>query len=306
MPYTPSQNIDQRVRYAAFDWLSEQIDIHGDVLKREILAQGFLFKGQQIRLMGPQGIFKPRIMELPLTITSIINSRYEDQVFSEGFLHYKYRGTNPNHRDNAGLRELMRRNIPLIYFHQIVRSKYMAVWPVYIVYDNPEELTFRVAVDDATIFSTKTYSDVQNTVSDIARRKYITTTIRQRMHQRSFRERVLAAYREQCAFCRLKHAQLLDAAHIISDREPEGNPIINNGIALCKLHHAAFDKLFVGIRPDYVIEVRNDIMNEEDGPMLLHGLKGIHNKKIILPHSQTDWPDQQLLEKKYKKFRMAG
>ena len=90
---------------------------------------------------------------------------------------------------------------------------------------------------------------------DIPRRAYITTTVRQRLHQRGFRERVLHAYREQCALCRLRHTELLDAAHIITDREEEGTPQVSNGLSLCKLHHAAFDRFLLGITPDYTIPV---------------------------------------------------
>jgi hypothetical protein len=52
---------------------------------------------------------------------------------------------------------------------------------------------------------------------------------------------VLAAYRHQCSLCRLKHEELLDAAHIIPDADPEGEPVVSNGLALCRLHHSAFD-----------------------------------------------------------------
>jgi putative restriction endonuclease len=41
-------DIDQRVRIAAFNWLDEQVNIHGDVLPRSILAQGFEFEGQRV------------------------------------------------------------------------------------------------------------------------------------------------------------------------------------------------------------------------------------------------------------------
>ncbi len=37
------------------------------------------------------------------------------------------------------------------------------------------------------------------------------------MHQQEFRQRVLRAYRERCAICRLRHEELLDAAHILPD-----------------------------------------------------------------------------------------
>ncbi len=97
-----------------------------------------------------------------------------------------------------------------------------------------------------------------------ARRSYITTTVGQRIHQRPFRERVLRAYRQQCAPCTLRHEELLEAAHII----PDGESVVTSGLALCKLRHAAFDGRFLAIRPDYVIELRRDILGEGDGPML--------------------------------------
>ena len=134
--------------------------------------------------------------------------------------------------------------------------------------DNPAELFFSVAVDDAkrvglNVDQDETHGFVSE--DNMARRVYITAAVRQRLHQRAFRERVLEAYRHQCSFCRLRHEQLLDAAHIIGDTEPQGEPIVRNGLSLCKLHHAAFDAHFVGLRPDYVLEVRPDILRERDG-----------------------------------------
>jgi putative restriction endonuclease len=126
--------------------------------------------------------------------------------------------------------------------------------------------------------------------------------VKVRLHQRSFRERVLAAYRSQCAICRLRHRELLDAAHIIPDNLPESRPIITNGIALCKLHHAAFDSFMLGVTPDYIIQIREDILNEEDGPVLQYGFKGLHETKLILPPSRNNWPDRKALEWRYERF----
>jgi putative restriction endonuclease len=139
-----------------------------------------------------------------------------------------------------------------------------------------------------------------------ARREYITTTFKRRLHQRAFRERVLLAYRSQCALCRLKHEELLDAAHIIPDTEPDGHPVVPNGLAFCKLHHAAYDHHFLTVTPDFVIEVRRSILEEEDGPMLMHGLKEMHGKEIRVPRERTLHPDPARLEWRYKRFREAG
>ena len=114
--------------------------------------------------------------------------------------------------------------------------------------------------------------------------------------------RVLKAYRDQCALCRLRHQELLDAAHIIPDPEPLGEPVISNGISLCKLHHAAFDKYIVGITPEYKIIVRRDVLDEIDGPMLLHGIQELHGHHIHHPRSRSQWPDRDLLDLRYQRF----
>ena len=76
---------------------------------------------------------------------------YEDSFTSENLLAYRYRGTDPGHRDNAGLRRAMQTRTPLVYFHGVVKGWYLAVWPVFIVGDNPGALTFTVAADDARL-----------------------------------------------------------------------------------------------------------------------------------------------------------
>lgn len=82
-------------------------------------------------------------------------------------------------------------------------------------------------------------------------------------------------------------------------------PTVDNGIALCKLHHAAFDSFILVINPDYVIEVRGDVLEEKDGPMLQYGLKGLHKSKIILPTSQNLWPNRVLIDRRYQRFKKA-
>lgn len=138
------------------------------------------------------------------------------------------------------------------------------------------------------------------------RRKYVTIQTQHRVHHQAFRERVIRAYHETCAVCRLHHRELLDAAHILPDRDPRGEPEVPNGLALCKLHHAAFDHHFLGVRPDYVIELRRDIIDEEDGPMLRYGLQGFHRQSLILPRPQEVRPKQEFLEARYAEFTRVG
>lgn len=296
-------HIDHQVRVAAFEWLERQIGVRGDVLPREILAAGFEFRGNRVPLVAPQGIFKPKIIDLPLTITTTTQGPYNDSFGKDGLLKYRYRGTDPQHRDNRGLREALFQSVPLVYFHGVVPGKYLAVWPVYIVGDEPQTLTFTVAVDDRAAVNTDDHAVAETATG---RRAYVTSIVRQRLHQRGFRERVLHAYREQCAICRLRHVELLDAAHIIPDADDEGLPVVNNGISLCKLHHAAYDRLFIGISPDYIVDVRADLLDEIDGPMLQHGLKELHGQSLILPRKSSDRPDRDRLDARYQLYRSAG
>lgn len=247
---------DTRVRAAAFEWLADQVARQGDVLLRPVLAGGFPLDGARVPLVGPQGIFKPQVLRgAPLSITTAPAGPYDDSFGADGLLRYRYRGMDPQHPDNRGLRLAMERQLPLVYLHGIVPGKYLAAWPVFVVADEPAGLTFSVAVDDAAYVGVRPVDahDEIREDADSARRVYVTAAVRVRLHQRAFRERVLQAYRRQCAFCRLRHEELLDAAHIVPDTEPAGEPRVRNGIALCTLHHAAFDRYFLGLRPDYVL-----------------------------------------------------
>jgi putative restriction endonuclease len=237
-----------------------------------------------------------------------LKAPYDDYFGKDNFLIYRYRGTDSKHRDNVGLRKVFELKRPLVYFHGIEPGKYLATWPVYIIGDDQSNLTFKVAVDDALPALEYSETSISRQVAEVsdARHAYLTATVKVRLFQRSFREKVIDAYRSQCASCRLKHRELLDAAHIIPDNFPEGRPIITNDISLCKLHHPAYDSFILGVTPDYVIRVREDILEEEDGPVLQHGLKGLHKTKLVLPTSRSHWPSKEALERKYSRFTRVG
>lgn len=293
---------DEQIRLAAFNWLRDQTQKHDQVLSIDLLRQGFIFNNERIPLVAPQGIFKPRLMELPLSITTAPLSQYADAFRSDEYLNYKYRGDNIHHRDNVGLRECMKQGIPLVYFLGLAPGKYLPVWPVYIIGDDPTSLSFTVAVDDLNSL----LKDEGKVKEPDGRKLYITTMVKVRLYQQAFREKVLYAYKSRCALCQLRHSELLDAAHIIPDGEPESKPTVDNGLSLCKLHHAAFDKYFIGITPDYIVEVREDILKEFDGPMLQHGLKELNGNKILVPSKKIEKPNPDFLDIRYQRFKNAS
>jgi putative restriction endonuclease len=106
--------------------------------------------------------------------------------------------------------------------------------------------------------------------------------------------------------CRLRHADLLDAAHIIRDSDEGGLPVVPNGLALCKIHHAAYDRNILGVRPDLVIDVRRDILDEVDGPMLRHGIQEMAGIRLTVPRQRSAHPDRTNLERRYEEFRAAN
>jgi len=301
--------VDELIRAAAFKWLKDKIDIYGDVLPRSILQAGFDFHGNTITLVGPKGIWKPKAMDrIPLSITTVCNGPYDDSPLEDGFFKYRYMGDNIYHPDNVGLREAMKKQIPLIYFFGLVPGRYLAIWPVFVTGDDPDTLSFEISADESGMIDRHMFENDHNYVAqsvDYGRRSYITAAIKVRLHQKSFRERVLKAYNEKCAFCSLRHSQLLDAAHIIADGDEFGEPVVENGLSLCKIHHAAFDSNIIGVDPDYVIKVREDILHETDGPMLRYGIQELQDKTIILPHKRDLWPDRERLEIRYHHFRHA-
>ncbi len=295
---------ESQVRGALFVWLEKQSGRNGGIFTRQQLENDFTFRGERIALVGPTGIWKPRQFEvIPISITTISDGPYKDSIREDGLISYSYRGTDPQHRDNVGLRKAMETGTPLVYFNRPRQDRYQAVWPIYIIEDHPESLSV-VAEIKAAYFADEVEETSPSLGEDL--RRYVATLTRRRLHQDAFRDMVLEAYDTNCTVCHIKHAELLDAAHIIPDGEPRGEPVVPNGLSLCKIHHAAFDSNIIGINPDHIIEVRSDVLQEHDGPMLKHGLQELHGQKIILPRHKSDYPDKERLEWRYEEFRRAG
>ena len=117
---------------------------------------------------------------------------------------------------------------------------------------------------------------------------------------------VLDAYAGRCAICHLRHRELLDAAHIIPDGEPDGLAEVPNGLSLCKLHHAAYDSQAIGITPDRVVRIAPAILTERDGPMLEHGFKAFEGAKLAVPAQKLDWPKAERLAARWEALPWRG
>lgn len=300
---------DDELRAAAFAFLTQLTARTGGIVKREDIRQ-FTFQGKRISLeQNMRGIRVVQGNPVAISILTTYRQRpedrpYEDDIGPDGYPRYKWQGTDPQASDNVALRVAMKLRKPLAWFVGVAPGLYEAVFPVWLVDEEADQHQFVVALDEA--METAWQQEVLLTAPDeVRRREYALGVIRRRLHQPDFRRRVLLAYERQCAICRLRHAELLDAAHIKEDADG-GEPVVTNGIAMCAIHHRAFDALVLGVTPKYAVEVRKDILEEQDGPTLLHALQGVHGTTLVLPTRTVQRPDTELLEQRYQRFQQAG
>jgi putative restriction endonuclease len=216
-----------------------------------------------------------------------------------------HRGANPKSIWNALMRKplpetyvVAKNPSPLIYFFGVSETRYEAIWPAFVTAWNPESLSVEIEVG-TRLSEAPTESAPEREIE----RRYATRETKQRLHQSAFREIVLDAYQERCAFSGLPVRRLLQAAHIVADSEAEGIASVRNGIALSTLHHAAFDAHLLGISPDGMITVSDRLMQMSDGPLLEQGLKAAAGSRIHFPQRKADWPDRDLLAQRFELFQ---
>lgn len=304
---------DLAFRETVFAWLRARM-LTQDGFTRDELSH-FELGGTEHRLVGPQtGIWRVKSYSpAAISITTAYVPEggprpYDDSVGDDGLLRYKWRGTDPDLADNRWLRMAMQLELPLVWFVGIgyrpgTKTQVFAPeFPVYLVGEEPEHHQFVVAVDAEQRTVPRSASAE---VIDITRR-YNERLVRVRHHQPLFRSAVLHAYERRCAVCKLPFAELLDAAHIKSDAD--GGPArVTNGLALCKIHHGAFDQHIMGISPDYRIHVRESVLRTFDGPTLQYAIKEM-DKEVLrqLPAARAQRPDRELLAERFEQFRDAS
>lgn len=289
------------VRLAALAWLDAQRAHGKDSWSQPELAD-FQYGDDRIQLMDRQrGIKKPASMRAAISIRTVYRAPgkprpYEDKTGPDGLLRYKWRGDASGHAENRALREAMVLDLPLVWFVGVADGVYAAIYPVYVLREEPDLQQFVVALGEEQHL-------VQPGRLTEATRRYVERTTWQRLHQPAFRAGVMLAYGHRCSICSLGHARLLDAAHIVADADERGDPVTSNGLSLCKIHHGAYDAGILGVRPDLTIHVRQDVLDEVDGPMLRHGLQAHHNKPLlVVPTQRRNRPDPERLATRYEQF----
>ncbi|AYF78553.1 restriction endonuclease [Nocardia yunnanensis] len=257
----------------------------------------FNLKGETYHLIDRnRGIRNPKDMLATLSILSDPKSKYPDEEVGGSLFAYAYREGSVD-GDNKKLRRALELELPLILLRKIADGVFVPVLPVYVVADDKPNHRFLIALDE----SLRSVADPINLQP--LEREYAQRVTKQRLHQPEFRGRVLRAYECRCAVCHLRHAKLLDAAHIIADGKPNGTPTVNNGLSLCKIHHAAYDENFLGITPGYEIRINQSLLDEVDGPMLRYGLQQMHGRPLSTPSRARDKPSAERLAERFAEFQ---
>jgi putative restriction endonuclease len=84
--------------------------------------------------------------------------------------------------------------------------------------------------------------------------------------------------------------------------DEQGIAAVVNGLALCAIHHLAYDRNLMGIDPEGVVHIARRLREEEDGPMLRDGLQGFHGAAILRPRRLQDQPDPERLGVRFERF----
>ena len=301
---------DADIRVAAFQQLRAATRVHGGALPWSLIKEGFAARGRRFLFASAaEGIFRPAGMSGLLSVKTVVPKPkgriwYHDQASPElattgDTLSYAFTGIDPENTRNQWLRQAMEDQLPLIYFFGVAPGFYEPLFPAFVTEWQPEKLRCGLSFSAA--------APIEASMAEAPlERRYALRSIRQRLHQAVFRERVLAAYGHRCALSGLPEPRLIDAAHIVPDDEELGQPDVRNGICMSKIHHAAFDAGLIGIDPDFVIHVSERLLAIHDGPLLEQSLKALAGQKLRVPTDALAVPDRDRLEFRFELFRSAA
>ncbi len=138
-------------------------------------------------------------------------------------------------------------------------------------------------------------------------RQTVVSQIARKFRASDFRRRVLGAYGHRCAVCGVQ-LELIDAAHIIPVAATTSTDETRNGIALCKLHHAAYDRNLISFNERYRIEVNREEVSRLTSANRVQGLEKFREhllSAILLPNDRRDYPPPEIITEARRVRRWA-
>lgn len=265
----------------------------------------FTSVGRRIFLRSQQGIFKPAELSEPLSITSTLESPYNDAPIEGTRVLYDFLSPSMEH-ENEGLKRCAEAELPLIYFLQVKKKpnpEYVVFTPVYVAGWDDVQRRFLIDLAEQKPGNTSSSPPLRRGQMELpvirtARspaeiremsRTYDVSNVQRRLYHARFRNEILKAYRDRCAVCGLRMRPLLDAAHVTSDRVPKPVIAVSEGLALCATHHRAFDAEILRYDGEYRVRIKlppRMTVGEGEEKMLL----AFEGRELALPKDERFWP----------------
>jgi putative restriction endonuclease len=300
---------DLNIINIAFEHIVRLDLIYGSAIPNKALKEGFLFNGERVSLIGPQGIFKAKQMQdVALSILTPLSrdSRkpfYLDKESDDGFYHYAFEESK-NDR-NSYLYASHEKATPFIYFKAVMPAIYQSIWPCFVDSINEKERYFKIIVGNQPKLPLLSGVANYEKPKELEARYYVRES-KVRGHQAAFRENILEAYKFKCAITGLSETKLLEAAHIIPDSNELSTQQITNGIALNRLHHRAYDAELLGIDTDYRIHIGTSLSDMKDELLLDKYFLSYNGTQLNLPKNRNEWPDVNYLNRRFEAFTIRN
>lgn len=303
--FTAAEELDAHL--AMMRWFEDRRLEGRELVPFAELDRGFHWHGHTIKLIArSQGIWKPAGFEAALTFKTAAPrsgrpAPYEDRVGEDGILRYKMAPTRDKEWSNRAMMIAAERRYPLAW---LVGTKpadtlfYYARFPAYIKDVDPRSREFLIFIGDTA--DSTTSLDVTTPVP--IEKRYASRWTKARLHQHDFREQVISAYDISCAVCDLPHAQLIEGAHITPDSDASGAPEVSNGIALCRVHHTAYDRNLLGIDDQLRVHIADRAVMRE---MTTHrpALSPFEGRRLMhIPSRRILQPDDARLHARFHEF----
>lgn len=265
-----------------------------------------------------EGIYKPAGFVYPLSLSSMLKSPYNDQVFFNPdrtwWMHYSPKEGVMDTGVNAALARCMTDGQPLLVLRQVsdkssregARHRLLGLGAV----ENFDAATnlFRIRGlewDEMSAFLSIGLSDdlletalrlesLEQWTPFVAENRAVYQVSRQK-RDAAFRSIVLANYGHTCAvtgqrFYSPRHVEA-DGAHIIG-KEVRGTDDPRNGIALSKSAHWAFDKGLFTISDQYEVVVNPKVSS---GSVARFPALDLNRHRVLLPADSCYWPHPDAL-----------
>ncbi|MBQ7691694.1 MAG: HNH endonuclease [Muribaculaceae bacterium] len=173
------------------------------------------------------------------------------------------------------------------------------VWNEFM--SNPEALSYESERIIAKLRKTNVENILNVSINDLPQGIEKERVVRQRVNQQFFRDSVIAAYHGTCCVSGVTTPSLIEACHIspwAEDVKNRTNPA--NGLCLNSFFHKAFDNWLFTITPDYVIDIKQELIDSIIDDNFRSYLVRIKGSEMNMPEKFA--PDINLLNKHYIQY----